>query len=95
MKVSFVSETLEINKSYSFVIGMNSDGIYVKAIRRDTNTIIGQITNSSTPQQITFNERYPGFLNNNKDNKFKLAGDIDLSKTYYKENGVLLWGCDT
>ena len=90
-----LSETLEINKSYSFVIGMNSDGIYVKAIRRDTNTIIGQITNSSTPQQITFNERYPGFLNNNKDNKFKLAGDIDLSKTYYKENGVLLWGCDT
>ena len=90
-----LSETLEINKSYSFIIGMNSEGIYVKVIRRDTGTIIGQITNSSTPQQITFNKRYPGFLNNNKDNKFKLAGDLDLSKTYYKENGVLLWGCNT
>ena len=87
-----LSESLVVGKSYSFIIGENSNGIYVKAKRNDTNTIIGQITNSATPQQVTYANRYPGLLCNNKDSKFKWAGDLDLSKTYYKENNIVLWG---
>lgn len=85
---------LEVDTVYSFVFGIDANGkYYFKIINADTETVLVETTRAytSTPNSNPL-DRAACLLCNGGNSGFYLNGDIILSKTYYKENGEVLWG---
>ena len=89
-----LDEPLEVGTAYSFVFGIDTNGkYYFEIINADTGTVLVDTTRAytSTPNSNPSDYKVC-LLGNNGNSNFYLTGDIILSKTYYKENGVVLWG---
>lgn len=89
-----LDEPLEVGTVYSFVWGIDENGkYYFKIINADTGHVLNNTTRAytSSPNSNPLDQA-ACLLCNGGNSGFYLAGDIILSKTYYKENGVVLWG---
>lgn len=89
-----LDEPLEVGTAYSFVWGIDENGkYYFKIINADTGYVLKSATRAYTnkPNSNPL-DRAACLLCNGGDSRFYLTGDIVLSKTYYKENGAVLWG---
>ena len=89
-----MSEPLAVGTEYSFILGFDAERVYVKIIKADTGeTIVEYEQETTAPAQHSNQQNKKVILQGtNNDPYFWLAGDIILSKTYYKENGAVLWG---
>lgn len=89
-----MSEPLAVGTEYSFIIGFDAGRVYVKIAKAGTGEVIVEYGRETTaPAQHSNQQNRKVILQGTgNDPYFWLAGDIILSKTYYKENGVVLWG---
>lgn len=88
-----LSTPLKINNYYKFILGKNETELYLKCIDLATGEIIGSSINRTTNNQRA-NNIPVCFMGNARNSRFYSTGDIDLTHTYYKENGEIVWGCD-
>lgn len=89
---TLLKEKIQTGNEYSFIVGINADGLYAKIVKINTGEIIMQRNGSPLASQNNSANRNACLLCNGGNSGFYLTGDIVLSKTYYKENGVVLWG---
>lgn len=86
-------ERIQPGNEYSFILGVNTDGnLYAKIIKINNGEIIMQRSSAAGASQNNTADQSACLLCNGGNSRFYLNGDIILSKTYYKENGVVLWG---
>lgn len=86
-------ERIQPGNEYSFILGINTDGgLYAKIIKINTGEVIMQRSNAASAIQNNTADQSACLLCNGGNYRFYLTGDIVLPKTYYKENGAVLWG---
>lgn len=91
--LSDFSEPMTIGTAYSFVLGSDSEGNgYAKLINADSGATLASASKTGIFQHHNPNNYRTAILGNALQSRFMLAGDIVLSKTYYKEDGEILWG---
>ena len=88
-----LSEPITIGTAYSFIVGSDATGKgYAKFINADTGAVISERTGNNQLHNSNPSAYKASLLGNAIASRFYFAGDVILSKTYYKENGVVLWG---
>lgn len=91
--LSDFSESMTIGTAYSFILGSDSEGNgYAKLINADSGAILASDSKTGIFQHHNSGNYRTALLGNAMQSRFMLAGDIVLSKTYYKEDGEILWG---
>lgn len=86
-------EKIQPGNEYSFILGVNTDGnLYAKIIKINNGEVIMQKIGATDASQNNAANQSTCLLCNGGNSRFYLNGDIVLSKTYYKENGTVLWG---
>lgn len=86
-------ERIQPGNEYSFILGVNTDGkLYAKIIKINTGEVVMQRSGAAGASQNNTTDQSACLLCNGGNSGFYLTGDIVLSKTYYKENGTVLWG---
>lgn len=87
------SEPITAGTAYSVIFGLDEESNgYGKLINADTGAILSEFTRTELHHNSNPSDYKACLLGNNGNSNFYLTGDIILSKTYYKENGVVLWG---
>lgn len=91
--LSDFSETMVVGTAYSFILGSDSEGNgYAKLINAESGAILASDSRTGIFQHHNPSNYKAAILGNAMQTRFMLAGDIVLSKTYYKEDGEILWG---
>ena len=91
--LSNFSEPMTVGTEYSFVLGCSSDGnAYAKVINADSDVVLCESTGTGYSQHHNYGNYKAALLGNAMQARFMLAGDVILSKTYYKEDGKVIWG---
>lgn len=87
------SEPITAGTAYSVIFGLDEESNgYGKLINADTGAILSEFTRTELHHNSNPSDYKACLLCNGGDSGFYLNGDIILSKTYYKENGTVLWG---
>lgn len=92
-----LKEQLEVGNEYSFIIGVDEEQrYYAKVVKTNTGeTLVDYRYDTYDIRRTQHNnpsDTKVCLLCNGGNSRFYLNGDIILSKTYYKENGTVLWG---
>lgn len=90
-------EKIEVGNEYSFIIGLDEEQcFYAKIVKANTGEMLVDYRYDTFDVRRTHHsnteETNACLLCNAGNSRFYLNGDIILSKTYYKENGTVLWG---
>ena len=86
-------EPMAVGTAYSFVLGCSSDGnAYAKVINAESGVVLCESTGTGYSQHHNSGNYKAALLGNAMQSRFMLAGDVVLSKTYYKEDGEVIWG---
>lgn len=88
-----LSEPITVGTAYSFIVGSDATGKgYAKFINADTGVVLSEKTGNNQFHGTNPSAKKAFLLGNAMATRFYFAGDVILSKTYYKEDGVVLWG---
>lgn len=92
-----LKEQLEVGNEYSFIIGVDEEQCYyTKVVKTNTGeTLVDYRYDTYDIRRTQHNnpsDTKVCLLCNSANSRFYLNGDVILSKTYYKENGNVLWG---
>ena len=77
--------------TYIGVFGWNGTTFYAKTLDENRNILLsGEL---EVTQQHYQDENYPFIFGRNVASNIYYVGDIDFSKTYIKNDGKIVWGC--
>lgn len=87
------NEPLVLNEEYILKMGIDADShAYVTLTRVSTETIIMNSLSTETVSQTNNRQGRLALGSNARDGRFRGVANFNLAKSYYKENGVTLWG---